>query len=376
MKLYLVAGERSGDSRAAELMKELRKRHPEVVFLGRGGPQMRALAGDHFLDWSGEAVVLLWDVIKKYQFFRREMYAIRDHIVKERPDALISIDYPGFNLRLAQAVQKVLPDLKIVHYVSPQVWAWNRSRIRTMGAYIDLMLCIFPFEQPLYEKSGLHTIFVGHPMLDTLGAKRSPEPRETDLVGILPGSRKREIRGIFPIMLGAAKIIHAQRPGTRFEASAATPELAAMMAELIAAAGLDPAFCPIRVGEAHQLMQRATVGLVASGTATLESAYFGLPLAILYRVSWFNWMVGKAVVQVKHIGMPNILAGREIAREFLQGDARPEPVAAEMLRLLNDPGAREALQRDLAAVIAQLGEPGAGKRAAEAVCGLLEARSS
>ncbi len=361
MKLYLVAGEASGDARGAELMGALREQAPGVEFFGAGGPQMRSLAGGEFFDWADEAVVGLWDVLKKYGYFRAQFRRMLGEIDRLRPDALVLIDYPGFNLRLAKAVRARMPEVKIIDYISPQVWAWNRGRIPEMARYLDLMLCIFPFEKPLYEASGLHTEFVGHPMLDSLAAKRLGIERERDLVALLPGSRGKEVRKIFPAMLGAARLMRERQPALRFAAAAASESLAS---EMRALAG---DVCAVSVGTAHDLMQRAATGMVCSGTATLESAYFGLPMVILYKVAWLTWVVGKRLVRVPHLGMPNILAGREIVREFLQDDAQPENIADAALALVNDDGARTAQQRELAAVIAQLGEPGAGIRAAQCI---------
>jgi len=367
MTLYLVAGEASGDARGAELMRALRELTPEVEFRGAGGREMRELAGGDFFDWADEAVVGLWDVLKKYGYFKEQLERMAAEIVRLRPEALILIDYPGFNLRLAQKVRAAQPAMKIIYYISPQVWAWNRERIPKMARYLDLMLCIFPFERPLYEASGLRTVFVGHPMLDSLAAKRTGVARDPALVGLFPGSREKEVRRIFPTMLAAAERMSRERMGLRFEASAASHQLAEWMSRELARCGRDDGFCPVKVREAHGLMQRAAVGMVCSGTATLEAAYFGLPMAILYKVVWLTYAVGKRLVRVPHLGMPNVLAGREIAREFIQENCAPEPVARELLRLLTDDSARETQQRDLAAVIASLGAGGAGARAAREV---------
>jgi lipid-A-disaccharide synthase len=366
-KLYLIAGEASGDARGAELMRGLQALSADVEFFGAGGREMRALAGGEFFDWADEAVVGLWDVLKKYGYFKAQFDRMLAEVARVQPAAVVLIDYPGFNLRFAKAVRERFPGTKIIYYISPQVWAWNRGRIPKMARLLDLMLCIFPFEQPLYEASGLRTIFVGHPMLDSLAVKRTGVEREAALVGLFPGSREKEVRRIFPTMVEAARRMQAERPELRFEASAASAALAGLMRE-----GLDEAFCPVTVREAHTLMQRAAVGMVCSGTATLEAAYFGLPMAILYKVVWLTYAVGKQLVQVPHLGMPNVLAGREIAREFIQHDCAPEPVAREMLRLLGDEAARAKQQRALEAVIAKLGDRGAGVRAAAEVLALLQ----
>ncbi len=367
MKLYLVAGEASGDARGAELMRALRGRAAALEFFGAGGREMWALAGGVFLDWADEAVVGLWDVLKKYGYFKAQFDRMLADITRVAPDALILIDYPGFNLRLAKAVRAKLPRVKIIYYISPQVWAWNRGRIPKMARLLDLMLCIFPFEQPLYEQSGLKTIFVGHPMIDSLAAKKTGVARDRKLVGLFPGSREKEVAKIFPTMLAAAKIMARLDQTLRFEAAAASSQLEAMMRAISG----DDGFITFTVRDSHGLMQRAAVGMVASGTATLEAAYFGMPLVILYKVAWLTWAVGKRLVRVHFLGMPNLLAGREIAREFLQDAAQPEAIAAEMQRLLTDETAHAKIKRDLAEVVAKLGGPGAATRAADAICATL-----
>jgi lipid-A-disaccharide synthase len=227
-----------------------------------------------------------------------------------------------------------------------------------MAKTLDLMLCIFPFEKPLYEKSGLRTEFVGHPLLDSLAPLRTSTPRDENLIALLPGSRGKEVRKIFPAMLAAARILRQRQPALRFEAAAVSESLAA---EMRAMAGDD---VRVEVGTAYRLMDRACTGMVCSGTATLEAAFFGLPMVILYKVAWLTWVVGKRLVRVPFLGMPNLLAGKEIVREFLQDAAQPEAIANEVLRLAGDAAAREAVQRELSGVIGQLGERGAAKKAA------------
>lgn len=367
MKLYLVAGEASGDARGAELIRALRERDASIEFFGAGGREMRALVGEHFVDWADEAVVGLWDVLKKYGYFKSQFDRMLKELATIQPDALVLVDYPGFNLRLAREAHQRFPKLKIIDYISPQVWAWNRGRIPKMARYLDLMLCIFPFEKPLYEESGLHTVFVGHPMLDSLATKKTGATRDPHLVGLFPGSREKEVRRIFPVMAEAAIRMKSVHPELRFEASAASHQLADGMMTTLEQLGQGEDFCTIHVRTSHELMQRAIAGMVCSGTATLEAAFFGLPLCVVYKVAWLTWIVGKRLVRVPFLGMPNVLAGREIARELLQSDATAEALAHETLRLVTNAEHREALQADLHAVIMGLGESGAAVRAADAI---------
>jgi lipid-A-disaccharide synthase len=372
MKLYLVAGEASGDARGAELMRALREQIPGVEFVGAGGREMKALCPEIF-DWADEAVVGLWDVLKKYGYFRAQMKRMQEEIATLKPDALITVDYPGFNLRLAKAAKARLPGLRTIHYVSPQVWAWHRGRIPKMAKYLDLMLCLFPFEVPMYEGAGLHAVCVGHPLLDSLAPKKTEARRDPDLVALLPGSRSKEVRKIFPIMLDAAVHLRMSRPRLRFEAAAASETLATEMRQILAARGKDDSFCPIALHTAHELMQRAGAGMVCSGTATLESTYFGLPMTILYKVAWLTYAVGKRLVKIPWLGLPNVLAGREIAREFIQEKAQPHTIASEMLQLLEHAPTRDAQLSAQREVIASLGERGAARRAAEAIATALRA---
>ena len=375
MKLYLVAGEASGDARGAELMRALRGCDATLGFFGAGGREMRALAGGGFVDWADEAVVGLWDVLRKYGYFKRQFDRMLADIGRVAPDALILIDYPGFNLRLAKAVRARHPRVKIIYYISPQVWAWNRGRIPKMARMLDLMLCIFPFEQPLYEQSGLKTIFVGHPMIDSLASKKTGAAREEKLVGLFPGSREKEVRKLFPVMLETMFAMASSEEGLSFEAAAASPHLEALMREILD----EYSWTLLRVGErfsitvdsSHSLMQRAMVGIVASGTATLEAAFFGMPMVIVYKVAWLTWVVGKRLVRVEFLGMPNILAGRRIVPELLQEQAEFVLVSDVALELICHPSMRSEQQVRLAEVVAKLGGPGAAMRAAEAICAAL-----
>ena len=366
--LYFVAGEASGDTHGAALMRALQTLAPEMKFIGRGGPRMAKAAGADFIDWSESSSVLgLWEVLKQYGYFRQQFAATIEQIRATNPDAVVLIDYPGFNLRLARALRVAMPSLKIIYYISPQVWAWNRRRIPKMARYLDLMLCIFPFEAQLYNQSGLRTVFVGHPMIESLAARRVTDTRDPNLIGLFPGSRAREIRKILPVMLQTASRIHAAKPHVRYEIAAASPTLAGAIEAQLGATTLPGETVRVTVGEASVAMQRARVGLVASGTATLEAAFFLMPFVLVYRVAWLTYFAARAVVKVKHLGMPNVLAGREIVPEFIQHRARPDLLADAVLRLLDDDSAREQMLSEFNEVIAQLGDAGASLKAADAI---------
>ena len=236
-----------------------------------------------------------------------------------------------------------------------------------MARTLDLVICIFPFEKPLYQKSGLHAEFAGHPMVDRVETLRRPWKREPGLVGWFPGSREDEVRRLFPVMIKAAQLIKEQVPNARFAVSAANEVLASQMRELADASGYPDAKRWIETGTVYDLMQRAEVGTVASGTATLEAACFGLPYALIYRISWPTYIAAKILVRIKFIGIINVLAEREVVEELIQHRCTPKAVADSMVALLTSVGKRENLQRGLAEVVATLGAGGAYQRAAKSV---------
>src|SRR4030095_13731155 len=221
--IYFVAGEASGDNHGAGLIRSLGERDDHLNFIGRGGPQMRMIAGEQFKNWIDDAAVLgLWEVIKKYGYFRKQFHETLKEIQVSKAGAVVLIDYPGFNLRLAHALRRQSRQQKIIYYISPQVWAWNRGRIKKMARFLDLMLCIFPFEADLYNKSGLHAIFVGHPMLERLRSQRIDIKRDPNLIGLFPGSRLPEVRKIFPVMLESVPELRKRNRNMHFEVAAAS----------------------------------------------------------------------------------------------------------------------------------------------------------
>ena len=365
MKFYVIAGESSGDAHAAVLMSEMLAMAPDIEFYGAGGPKMREVGGSHIFEWTQEAVLGFWDVLMKYPYFRTQFYRMYHEIIELQPSAVIFVDYPGFNLKLAGHLHRKGFRGKKIYYISPQVWAWNRGRIPKMARFLDLMLCIFPFEKPLYEESGLRTEFVGHPMLAHLEKRRKNVSRDPKLVGLLPGSREREVRRILPTMLAAASILKQRDPELHFEVSAASEKMTVLIERLVVASGW--AGLPISARHASDLMQRAAVGMVASGTATMEASYFRFPFVLIYKVSWLTFIPGRLLVRVQHLGMPNILAGRTMIPEFIQHQARPEAIADAVWQLYSDESARASMIRGMDEVILQLTEIEAGHRAAEVV---------
>ena len=355
-------------------MHSLRDLDPTIEYFGRGGPQMEALARERFDNWiSDAAVVGLWEVIKKYGYFRGKFQQTLAEIKHLKPDAVLLIDYPGFNLRLAKALRRKNFSQKIIYYISPQVWAWNRGRIAEMARCIDLMLCIFPFEADLYNRSGLRTRFVGHPMVDRLAAEKMNVERDPKLIGLFPGSREREVRKIFPILIETMKRLRQQNSELRFEVAAASQNLARSMDKMLSETNLDFGVW-VRTGESPVLMQRAIAGVIASGSATLEAVYFRLPFVLVYKLSWLSYLAARAVVQVPHIGMPNVLAGKEIVPEFIQHRADPRAIAGAVGRLIQDSTARQQMIDQFDRIMQQLGEGGASQTAAHEIVAELNSK--
>ena len=372
--IYFVAGEASADNHGAALMRSLREFDTNLNFIGRGGPQMQAISGEQFKNWIDYAAVLgLWEVIKKYGYFRRQFRETLDEIEKNKPDAVLLIDYPGFNLRLARALRNRSLNRKIIYYISPQVWAWNRGRIKKMARFLDLMLCIFPFEADLYNKSGLRTVFVGHPMVDRLRGRKIDIKRDSNLIGLFPGSRMREVIKNFPIILDVARELLRARPGLRFEIAAASDALAAEISDRLIDEHMKEGLFRIVTSETAVTMQRASAGIVASGSATLEAAYFRLPFVLVYKVAWPTYLAARLVVNVEYLGMPNLLAEKEVVPEFIQHRAKPDLIAKAVLQLMYDSAARDRMIREFDRIVAKLGEGGASEKAARAILEELEA---
>jgi lipid-A-disaccharide synthase len=376
-RLYVVAGELSGDTHGAGLLRALKTMVPALEIHGAGGPQMAAVAGPALRDWVEDAAVMgVWEVLKRYGWFKQRFAEMLAELEDYRPDVLVLIDYPGFNLRFAAAVKRRCPETRLVYYISPQVWAWHKGRIPKMARMLDEMLCLFPFEQPIFQSAGLRTTFVGHPLVDELEEKRLPGVcRDESLVGLFPGSREREVASLFPMMIATARLLRSWRGDLKFEVPAASVKLAAQIRGLLVESDADD-WITVNAGESHALMQRACCAVIASGTATLEAAYFGLPYCLVYRVAPLTYLLGRLLVKIKHIGLVNILAGGEVVEEFIQAAAEPLAVSRSLRRFLESPEKRQALHGRLLETTAKLGGHGAHERAARAVAGWLHGGSA
>jgi lipid-A-disaccharide synthase len=371
-RVYVVAGELSGDAHGAGLLRSLKEQVVALDIRGVGGPEMREVADGMVNDWVEDAAVMgVWEVLKRYDWFKERFSELLDELLEFRPNVLLLIDYPGFNLRFAEAVRRELPEVKIVYYISPQVWAWNKGRIPKMVRLLDEMLCLFPFEQPIFQEAGLKTTFVGHPLVDELEEKRiAGAERAGDLVGLFPGSREREIARLFPLMIETAKGLKAWRNDLKFVVPAASAKLALQIEALLQAAGATD-LVTVTTGGSQALMQQAWCAVIASGTATLEAAYYRLPYCLVYRTAPLTYFLAKILVKIRYIGLVNILANEGVVEELIQDRAVAPAVVKSLKRFLENPEERRNLESRLADTADRLGGIGAHQRAATAVAGWL-----
>ena len=367
-RVYVVAGELSGDAHGAGLLLALKAMAPGVEIRGVGGPEMAEVAGNGLKDWVEDAAVMgVWEVLKRYGWFKQRFAEMLGALKIFRPDVLLLIDYPGFNLRFAEAVRRECPATRIVYYISPKVWAWNKRRIPVMARVLDEVLCLFPFEPPIFQNAGLKATFVGNPLVDELEEMRIPAVRRDDsLVGLFPGSREREIARLFPLMIESAKRLKSANPALAFEVPAASAKLAEQIRGLMTEAGAGDLIAMTH-GGSHSLMQRACCAVIASGTATLEAGYYGLPFCLVYRTAPLTYLLARLLVKIEFIGLVNILAGEKVVEELIQARAESVAVSRALRDFLESPAKRTALQARLAEISAMLGGKGAHERAARSV---------
>src|SRR5438477_876823 len=393
----LIAGEPSGDLLGAELVKALRaefaKAPPPITadtqplhasleprFFGAGGPRLAEAGVELALDMTAHALVGLVEVLRKYLKFRRFLHELLQLALDRQPDAIICIDFSGFNRRFGHAVKKYVRshqgpfanwNPKLIQYVSPQVWASREGRARKMAQDFDLLLSIFPFEKEWYARhaSALKVEYVGHPMLDRYAGfnwpgaetRRGQDAEKHSLIVLLPGSRPGELSRHLPVIHAASRII-ASKHAAHFTICLPNETLAGQ------ARSFDwPANTTVQVGGLAEALARGTLAIASTGTVTMECAYFGVPTVALYKTSWSTYEIGKRIIQVNFLAMPNLLAGDAIYPEFVQHAATPENIARAALELLENPGRQEAVRARLAKVIRMLGTPGASSRAARAI---------
>ena len=377
LRIMISCGEPSGDLYAGALAAEILTLEPDASIAGFGSERLRAAGASLIRDFQGLSVTGLTEALRVIPRSWQNYRALLRAADAERPDVFVPIDFPDFNFFLARAMHK--RGVPVVYYISPQLWAWRRGRLKTMKRVADRVLVIFPFEAPFYEQAGVPVTFVGHPLLELT---RPPASRDAfmrahgldparPLVAILPGSRRNELHAILPDLVRSARIIAERTPAAQFVLARAPhldDELFAPLSEFPATSR------PVVIeGETDAVLASADVAILASGTVTVQAALHGCPMVVVYRLGALTYTVGKPFVHVDTYAMVNLVAGRKVVPELIQEAFTPEAVASETLRVLNDPGHAAAVKADLAAVRAKLGTAGASRRAAEAVIAVARA---
>jgi lipid-A-disaccharide synthase len=363
MKYYLIAGEASGDLHGSNLMKAILEEDPDARFRVWGGDLMAAAGGALVKHYRELAFMGFWEVVKNLPAILRNFRLCKEDILKYAPDALVLIDYPGFNLRIAKWAAR--RGIRVFYYISPQLWAWHASRVKIVQASVERMFCILPFETEFYARYGYEVSYVGHPLLDVL-AELSPDPGfrarndlppDAPLVALLPGSRRQEIGRMLPVMLEAARLV----PGGHHFVVAGAPSI-------------EPAFyetymqgCPVSVsiifGQTYSLLREAQAAAVTSGTATLETALLGAPQVVCYRGGALSYQIARRLVRVPFISLVNLIAGREVVRELIQDALTPDALAGALRPLLSPTPQRRQMLEDYTVLREKLGGAGASRRA-------------
>ncbi|MCX5667616.1 MAG: lipid-A-disaccharide synthase [Candidatus Omnitrophica bacterium] len=373
--ILIVAGEPSGDLHASNLVKDLKSLKTDLEFFGLGGLLCKEAGVDIDFDIKRLAVIGLVDVLKNIFTIGKVFKGILKKVDSRKTDLAILVDYPGFNLRLAKELSK--RGVPVIYYISPQVWAWGADRISIIKKCVAKILVFFKFEEDLYKKRGVSSEFVGNPLLETVKTtltkdeilKKYNLSKTKPVIALLPGSRAMEIKTLLKIMAGSAGIIAKELPGAQFVVAKYKHLPAALYEEVLKEQPLD-----IRIvdGDSYNILSVSYFAIVASGTATLETAIIGTPFVIMYKVGLVNYIAYKIVAKTRVLGLVNVVAGRVIVPELLQYDATPEKIARESLEILRDGRKRAAIVSELARVKASLGAPGASHRAARAILPYLQ----
>ncbi|MEL6134211.1 MAG: lipid-A-disaccharide synthase [Bacteroidota bacterium] len=353
MKLYIIAGEDSGDLHAANLIRAIKVRTPRVRTRGVGGDQLAEVGTKLIAHVRDINFMGFWEVIRNLRTIRQLFSQVKEDIKQWQPDAAILVDYPGFNLRMAKFLKR--QGIKVIYYISPQVWAWKKNRIKTIDRYVDEMLVILPFEGPFYEAEGLHVTFVGHPLLDVIPPMAPKAAAITGTIALLPGSRKQEIKRMLPIMLALVPRFLEYR----FVIAGAPSQTEEFYYPIMGDYPVD-----LVMNQTHDLLQKADYAIVTSGTATLETALFRVPEVVVYKGSKISYEIGKRLVKIPFISLVNLILGREAVRELIQDDCTPENIEAALReRMIIEQN--QVLQTDYQELYEMLGAKGASIRAAE-----------
>jgi lipid-A-disaccharide synthase len=370
--LMIIAGEASADAHGAGLVRALRRRQPDLVCFGVGGPALHAAGVEILVDAASLAVVGITEVAVKFRALAGALGRVRRALARRRPALLVLIDLPDFNLMVAATARRL--GIPVLYYISPQIWAWRPGRIRKIARRVDHMAVILPFEAPLYRRYGVPVTFVGHPLMDAApppGVVPPGPPR----VGLLPGSRDREIERHLPEMLAAVRRVARRRPDVRWTVSIAPGVDPAFVHRIIAAADAGVSLETV-AGGARGILAESTLVVAASGTVTLEAALAGTPTVIVYKVSPLSYRLGRALIRVPFIGLANLIAEAPVVPELIQDEVTGENIAGHVLSLLEDPARRQAMRAALARVRLRLGPPGAGERTAAIAWRMLTVESA
>jgi len=365
----LIAGEASGDMHGANLVAAMRREAPQARFFGVGGPALRARGMEIMYDSGDLAVVGLVEVFSHLGVILRAMRALTKHLRRRRPDLLVLIDFPDFNLIMAKKAKRL--GIPVFYYVSPQVWAWRGGRVKTIGRLVDSLAVILPFEETFYHERGVpQARFVGHPLMDTVRPAKTREACRADhgigekdiLVGLLPGSRHREVSTLLPVFLEAARRLRHRHPGLRCMLPLA-PTLNEADLDLPAWAADELGVVVVRGGR-YDIMRACDAVMAASGTVTLELAILGVPMVMAYKVSPMTYFFGRRLISIEHASLVNLVAGRTVVPELLQDEANPDNLVREIERILPGTPGASAMRRRLAETRRRLGGAGASERAA------------
>ena len=367
--ILVIAGEDSGDMHAADVIRALKEKRSDLSFWGIGGEKLRAEGVETLHDTQEMDVLGFAEVLAKYSFFKSVFNEVLAEVDQRKPDAALLVDYPGFNLRLAKELKK--RGVKVLYYVCPQVWAWNRGRIPKMAEIIDRLMVIFPFEVEVFSDVDLKVDFVGHPMVDELRAFRETEPEplpwtSKKKIALLPGSRKQEIRYILPPLLEAAQLMEPSRPDVSFVIPVPERRIA-LVEEILQKAKKAPRNVSILVGKSREVLKQADAAFVASGTATLEAALLGCPTVLVYKTSGFNYAVGRMLIKIPWLGIANVISGKEIMPERLQQHMRPIELVATIDPLMNNTPARATMLENFQTLEKQLGAGSPAARIAQII---------
>jgi lipid-A-disaccharide synthase len=366
-KLAVVAGEASGDLHASEVIRELKKLRPDLTMFGIGGDLLAAEGMEILHHARGMAIVGLFNVIRHLGMFRRVFKELVARIERDRPDAVLLVDYPDFNLRLAKKCRQL--GLRVIYYISPQLWAWRQGRVKEIARNVDEMIVIFPFEETFYRQHGVSVTYVGHPLIEQLAGvpTRSGKPGDPVRIALLPGSRRMEVAALLPPMIDAVRLLRKDRRIEAFVIQA--PTIGREEIDSIFRAAGETAIAVVD-GDRRRALAGADIALSSSGTATLESAILNVPVVVMYRLSPATHWLARKLVRLPHFSLVNIVAGKEVVPELLQDQVRGEAIAIAARRLL-EPDRYSATKGELALVRAKLGEPGASRRAAEKIATLV-----